>query len=310
MFQSLLWWIGRVNSAWSWRSRRSCSCFNPCCGGLVASTLMATVHQNGHIGFQSLLWWIGRVNPKDRLVARLKHSPFQSLLWWIGRVNEEVQGLTAEQLAFQSLLWWIGRVNRDDLRHCDPRDRVSILVVVDWSRQREAAQTRAERRRTVSILVVVDWSRQPPTASRTPRQRCCFNPCCGGLVASTSGAAAARRSPPRFQSLLWWIGRVNKPKPKPSPPSAAFQSLLWWIGRVNSTLSNMSDCSPSGFNPCCGGLVASTAVPPDRAAGPRQGFNPCCGGLVASTAGPPMRWRSASRFNPCCGGLVASTRPR
>ena len=37
-FQSLLSWIGRVNAAKSSASTRPISGFNPCCRGLVAST--------------------------------------------------------------------------------------------------------------------------------------------------------------------------------------------------------------------------------------------------------------------------------
>ena len=85
--------------------------------------------------FQSLLWWIGRVNTRShRPVAVL--AMFQSLLWWIGRVN-----LTRSASAgrtwrmFQSLLWWIGRVNIAQVGSFTTCRGVSILVVVDWSRQ-------------------------------------------------------------------------------------------------------------------------------------------------------------------------------
>ena len=87
------------------------------------------------------------------------------------------------------------------------RSDVSILVVVDWSRQqrsstgrhasriefqsllwwigRSTARIRSVRWRSrVSILVVVDWSRQRGSRSRAERRT-------------------------EFQSLLWWIGRVN-----------------------------------------------------------------------------------------------------
>ena len=86
---------------------------------------------------------------------------------------------------FQSLLWWIGRVNGATPAAAGRMRLVSILVVVDRSRQLRAAIA-APRERRVSILVVVDCR---VNVSRP-----------ASLTASIDG----------FQSLLWWIGRVNR----------------------------------------------------------------------------------------------------
>ena len=198
--------------------------------------------------------------------------------------------------------------SRQPARGCGPgvRAGVSILVVVDWSRQQRARDSRSVAGREVSILVVVDWSRQR--------------------------RIAAQPDDVVFQSLLWWIGRVNPIELRMTRSLKAvsilvvvdrsrqrtdirtaivrrgmFQSLLWWIGRVNPWARCHSPRRIMGFNPCCGGLVASTRQGPrdpgssdhvsilvvvdrSRQQGRRTpgieppGFNPCCGGLVASTA--------------------------
>src|SRR5262249_29648537 len=160
---------------------------------------------------QSLLWWIGRVNLPARCLAWFVASRFQSLLWWIGRVNAGAPASPAVwSLMFQSLLWWIGRVNPRPARARGPFCprfnpcsgesvaslaglvgglvaclAVSILVVVDRSRQPDANLMGGCGPLSVSILVVVDRSRQQLT-----------------YPLSLIGLRM-------FQSLLWWIGRVN-----------------------------------------------------------------------------------------------------
>ncbi len=161
-----------------------------------------------------------------------------------------------------------------------------------------------------------------------------FNPCCGGLVASTAGVQAGRASS-MFQSLLWWIGRVNAHRDRlirPLDPPVSILVVVDWSRQL--AMPRTTRGGPGfGFNPCCGGLVASTPCDTDRPdadvrvsilvvvdwsrqhgdrrvsnASRRRCFNPCCGGSVASTGSSRRQSsRAGYSFNPCCGGLVAST---
>ena len=305
-FQSLLWWIAVVNSTSSSGPRRVGGGFNPCCGGLQSSTGLE-VRQTGPRRFQSLLWWIESSTP--RALPRLgTEDGFQSLLWWIAVVNQrDVRLQIGVNILFQSLLWWIAVVNK-------PHTGEETLS------------------QEVSILVVVDCSRQRPSSMTTGGPASGFNPCCGGLQSSTR-SHGGRRSPPArvsilvvvdcsrqlgpdrrvsmppwmFQSLLWWIAVVNSPAPRPGQGrgrvsilvvvdcsrqldslkyvrllAIRFQSLLWWIAVVNRDRQGGADRPHPRFNPCCGGLQSSTcpAKTPDSSP---VGFNPCCGGLQSST---------------------------
>ena len=143
------------------------------------------------IVFQSLLWWIGRVNIGVPPI-RPGRDKFQSLLWWIGRVNSIRSGSNSSARPpgdrFQSLLWWIGRVN---------------------------------------------WSAPPTTWPPDSR----FNPCCGGLVASTWTGRIARPARPAVSILVVvdWSRQPANLSRRRDRPCRVFQSLLWWIGRVNRT---------------------------------------------------------------------------
>ena len=111
MFQSLLWWIAVVNEKlWS-STGRPFSGFNPCCGGLQSSTPDHIRPYGTAQEFQSLLWWIAVVNDLRAVRQPDCGARFQSLLWWIAVVNELDPG--------------------DDGADAP----VSILVVVDCSRQ-------------------------------------------------------------------------------------------------------------------------------------------------------------------------------
>ena len=164
-------------------------CFNPCCGGSVASTRTGGMDRPRVRRFQSLLWWIGRVNSDAPWTTRCGPD--------VG-FNPCCGGLVAST-------------------PCDRRAACKLMAV--------------------SILVVVDWSRQH------------------GRRSVSNDILAA------FQSLLWWIGRVNRiGRGRQSPAPARFQSLLWWIGRVNTITVGICDrAGRPSFNPCCGGLVASTS---------------------------------------------------
>ncbi len=89
------------------------ACFNPCCVGLAASTLLDTAIAV-LATFQSLLCWIGRVNVPPFSPLRSGMPRFQSLFCWIGRVNPLLRRLGRRPPA------------------------VSILVVLDWPRQHRA----------------------------------------------------------------------------------------------------------------------------------------------------------------------------
>ena len=109
---------------------------------------------------------------------------FQSLLWWIAVVNQASwRRCRHHEAMFQSLLWWIGSRQPGRYDSVTASVEVSILVVVDCSRQPICVGI-LDRMLDVSILVVVDCSRQ----QRRHRS-------------DSHGSA--------FQSLLWWIAVVN-----------------------------------------------------------------------------------------------------
>ena len=279
-----------------------------------------------------MLWWIGRVNspvPTDQhepvevsilvvvdwsrqpMVVEL-HRQFGGVSILVvvdwSRQPESATFAFPNLVRFQSLLWWIGRVNFLAARRTIAYYRVSILVVVDWSRQ--LGDRELPPRRGVPILVVVDRSRQPRWPTKRHATDKCFNPCCGGLVASTEslGTHGFRGRSVSILVVVDWSRQRGRPSPK-SRSRSQFQSLLWWIGRVNIEQSAWCRGYTRCFNPCCGGLVASTAVatslraildrvsilvvvdrsrqPGSRSREPsvKSGFNPCCGGSVASTYG-------------------------
>ena len=346
-FQSLLWWIGRVNQPdwhrlhavlvsilvvvdWSrqrsaGRSARRSLSFNPCCGGLVASTRRAYPSSDPSVRFNPCCGGL--------VASTVRRCP------------------DARQACFNPCCGGLVASTATPLHGCDHR-RVSILVVVDWSRQLAAtASTAGSTGFNPCCGGLVASTREDAArlaepgfnpccgglvASTVERRRgegsTCFNPCCGGLVASTVGLSGPARRPSMFQSLLWWIGRVNAWRSScgvigqgmsfnpccgglvasttcrpwrrdgmddrvsilvvvdwsrqrdrrhlASRRHAMFQSLLWWIGRVNGGRMTCMECIAGGFNPCCGGLVASTTHSGSRRS---PSFNPCCGGLVAST---------------------------
>ena len=230
-----------------------------------------------------MLWWIGCVNhrglgPVDRpgpvsilvVVDWLRQHPtdptakvplgmFQSLLWWIGCVNAESAGTVLDAgglvsilvvvdwlrqdldaivadlpyMRFQSLLWWIGCVN-------SVSSRSNLLISAGFNPccGGLAASTSLGAapgcRADVSILVVVDWLRQRWVSGVTVNAPLGFNPCCGGLAASTIPNPDGKiYRYTLFQSLLWWIGCVNYATVDPRNIEHMFQSLLWWIGCVN-----------------------------------------------------------------------------
>ena len=207
--------------------------FNPCCGGLQSSTLVA------------------------RLGAQ-KAKLFQSLLWWIAVVNEI-------KLSKRVLV-----------------SRVSILVVVDCSRQ-QAVDHGQQRIGHVSILVVVDCSRQRRTSPTWPIPRPGFNPCCGGLQSSTGP----------------YYAKIVREK--------AFQSLLWWIAVVNSRLDLDRQSSKAGFNPCCGGLQSSTSGWESRGSACQEVSILVVVDCSRQRRCERRRSRNSDSFNPCCGGLQSST---
>ena len=136
---------------------------------------------------------------------------FQSLLSWIGRVNTVTfRSRATDSSAFQSLLSWIGRVNIPGRRSCNRSRRSS------------------------------------------------FNPCCRGSVASTCRTIAAALAP--RVSILVVVDLVASTSPTACRAESRFQSLLSWIGRVNSSDSVSGPPINACFNPCCRGLVASTSA--------------------------------------------------
>ena len=88
----------------------------------------------------------------------------------------------------------------------------------------------------VSILVVLDWAWGLGSVCSCPGLDSGFNPCCIGLGVGT-------------RAMRWrWLGA-----PK-------FQSLLYWIGRGDRATRNPAGVSRGGFNPCCIGLGVGTRV--------------------------------------------------
>ena len=112
---------------------------------------------------------------------------------------------------FQSLLYWISRYD--------------IISAVD----------KAVNEMFQSLLYWI--SRYDVPASEAAHAvDACFNPCCIGLVVTTTWVC------PQF--LRWFL----------------FQSLLYWISRYDNITGRSSNVKPIGFNPCCIGLVVTTRI--------------------------------------------------
>ena len=140
-------------------------------------------------------------------------------------------------MLFQSLLWWIGSRQREHADGSISRCEVSILVVVDCSRQ-PAAVIRPGRHRSwfQSLL----WWIESSTGSIARLGESAidsFNPCCGGLQSSTRLELGDRDG--RYGvSILVVVDCSRQPDvDRPACGSALFQSLLWWIAVVNDGAS-------------------------------------------------------------------------
>ena len=120
-------------------------------------------------------------------------------------------------MRFQSLLYWIGYSNAPGVSLGEYRNKVSILVVLDWvfkpagAREPDAApdgfnpcciglgiQTFGGVVETqpgggVSILVVLDWVFKPAQGSARGQAVKGFNPCCIGLGIQTGKPRQAAR---------------------------------------------------------------------------------------------------------------------
>ena len=182
--------------------------------------------------FQSLLWWIAGVNELRQHVAA--PTGLVSILVVVDcRRQPDVPQPVSRTDDVSILVVVDCRRQHHRGAAIDRVAQVSILVVVDCRRQRRAA-TELYRRRSrfqsllwwiagvnkldraqssdwnpVSILVVVDCRRQHLKGGFPVLHPYCFNPCCGGLQASTCPFAAAVAEFYVFQSLLWWIAGVN-----------------------------------------------------------------------------------------------------
>ena len=107
----------------------------------------------------------------------------------------------------------------------------------------------------VSILVVVDWSRQQ--------------------LASASHVGIG----PGFQSLLSWIGRLNRAHRSAERTAGSwFQSLLSWIGRAQPYLGSGSWWTEPLFQSLLSWISPVGLLPTMRLPRRRSGFNPCCRG--------------------------------
>ena len=110
----------------------------------------------------------------------------------------------------------------------------------------------------------------------------CFNPCCPGSASSTISGRSCQGEVRGFQSLLSWIGLLNKDQPAEDSYGLMFQSLLSWIGLLNFRRTRYQFNYWLCFNPCCPGSASSTSSP-----FPGQlwsaCFNPCCPGSASST---------------------------
>ena len=267
------------------------ACFNPCCGGLVASTSIAERVRNAAASMVSILVvvdWSRQLRSASS-VADVPSPRFQSLLWWIGRVNDgRAWSGTLDEPCFNPCC---GGLVASTLRRSRSRSRlsaaVSILVVVDWSRQPGEVRPRSMVRRACFNPCCGGLVASTPAATYASLCRCLgFNPCCGGLVASTltSRCTTAPSATESFNPCCGGLVASTAIADRSLESRGRFQSLLWWIGRVNSDgPADMRRAAISCFNPCCGGLVASTPEPVGQLVGHGRCFNPCCGGLVAST---------------------------
>src|SRR5579875_3099163 len=98
--------------------------------------------------------------------------------------------------------------------------------------------------------------------STEDRPRRSFNPCCSGSGSSTSGWAVWVL---RFElvSILVAVDRAHQQGMRVDARlRAVFQSLLQWIGLINKGYGSTRDCAPC-FNPCCSGSGSSTRVEAD-----------------------------------------------
>ncbi len=254
MFQSLLWWIAVVNRVdgdlaelsdrvsilvvVDWQSstddastvhRVIASCFNPCCGGLaVVNTRVDAIGCRSRECFNPCC---GGLQSSTASMIDATGSEFQSLLWWIAVVN---------------------RMTRSDrrIRCFNP----CCGGLQSSTRSRSASHVPGD---AVSILVVVDCSRQLRPCGLTATMSRCFNPCCGGLQSSTWPIGSIRLVVDVSILVVVDCSRQRR-LARSARDHAVFQSLLWWIAVVNSIGIGSHDdrCS---FNPCCRGLQSSTA---------------------------------------------------
>ena len=343
LFQSLLRWIGPVNSGWSDTPSRCRSGFNPCCDGSDPSTLSSPAPA-AFAQTVSILVAMDRTRQRPPARSGARRSPWRRLVSILVAMDRTRQRgsrtvRTAGSARFQSLLRWIGPVNsRWRTLSTAAASGVSILVAMDRTRQHRRRRATCD---SAGFNPCCDGS-DPSTRSvrRRPwRPIPCFNPCCDGSDPSTIASNRHQGCLARFQSLLRWIGPVNTrssrgtwqtttrfqsllrwigPVNGEAIETAAeimreFQSLLRWIGPVNSHSWTRAAATRWSFNPCCDGSdpstwsTSSSTTRPTPACGSR-GFNPCCDGSDPSTprrrpAGPGV----CGGFNPCCDGSVPST---
>ncbi len=290
-FQSLLWWIAVVNaplprtfhidehsfnpccgglqsstsSASALAVARTRAGFNPCCGGLQSSTA-ARVARHRLQDEVSILVVVDCSRQRRRRAGNTT-DPGVSILVVVdcSRQREPLDPCTCPgrnapcQRRFQSLLWWIAVVNSGTRGRELGERHVSILVVVDCSRQRRALELYGTAVIRVSILVVVDCSRQPAITVRPVRHRS------------------------RVSILVVVDCSRQRPASRPACRMADSVSILVVVDCSRQRSATPATTAPmAGFNPCCGGLQSSTRPADDRTTVAR-GFNPCCGGLQSST---------------------------
>ena len=242
-------------------------------------------------GFQSLLWWIGCVNGRGhRPDRRTGDVSILVVVDWPRQLAPQAE-LHGSRMVFQSLLWWIG--SRQLWMQCATGKRSWCFNPCCGGLARVNASTRTKEAAAEFLFQSLLWwigSRQHRPGRLACRSIRGFNPCCGGLarVKLIRGTCAMTDAEVSILVVVDWLRQPIKRQAQ-TMGFSGFQSLLWWIGSRQPG-PDLSVHGPGPcFNPCCGGLAASTPTRPGWRVRPCPGFNPCCGGLVCVNAAARCR---------------------
>ena len=218
MFQSLLSWIGRVNFGTQGEHVPRAG-FNPCCRGSASRRHPARAGLRTGV---SILVVVDQ--SRQRLRRGRRPRPDVSILVVVDHGSRrQRRGMPRVAQKFQSLLSWISlRLNKSS----------GLCLRPLW----------------VSILVVVDWSRQLGPHSSTIPEGESFNPCCRGSARVNS--QSPRVALIRFQSLLSWISLASTTC---RGDVGVLDDVSILVVVDQPRVFGLSVRRPCCFNPCCRG---------------------------------------------------------